>query len=154
MERWKKIDGYDNYSVSDMGRVRNDLKNKIRVLTLSRGYQTVVLLGKRHYVHRLVADAFLSNPHNYPEVNHINEDKTDNRVENLEYINHHKNINHGTRNERCGVSQPSKKGCIIDDIRFHSIRAAEKYFNFPQRSLHKRLNEGRVKYKGHTISYS
>ena len=53
--------------------------------------------AKSYLVHRLVALAFIPNPNNYPEVNHKNEDKTDNRVENLEWCDRSYNINYGNR---------------------------------------------------------
>ena len=57
---------------------------------------------KKCSVHRLVAQTFIPNPENLPEVNHIDEDKTNNRVDNLEWKWHKDNCNHGTRNERIG----------------------------------------------------
>lgn len=88
--QWREIAGYDgDYEVSDQGVVRSrktghyrSLKNKHNRFT---GYDYVILSGKTHSVHRLVASAFLPNPSGLPFVNHKNEDKTDNRVENLEW---------------------------------------------------------------------
>ena len=56
------------------------------------------------YIHRLVCDAFIPNPLNFPQVNHRNEDKQDNRLENLEYCDAKYNSNYGTRNERMAKS--------------------------------------------------
>lgn len=111
MEIWKDIEGFNGvYQVSNEGRVYSKLTNKIlKQMPRRHGYLSVWLYGnggvkgrngKGYSVHRLVAQAFCDNPHNKPEVNHINEIKTDNRAENLEWCTHVENSNHGTRGAR------------------------------------------------------
>ena len=85
---------------------------------------------KRNYqVHRLVAQAFIPNPDNKPQVNHKDEDKTNNKVENLEWVTCKENINYGTRTERSGKSQTNnnKKSKPIYGI---NIKTNEK-IEFP-----------------------
>ena len=158
MEIWKKIDGYENYSVSNMGRVRNDTTDKI--LSPGKdggGYYQVFIGRKSRKVHRLVAIAFIPNPDNLPQVNHINEDKTDNRADNLEWCTAAYNINHGTRSKRSGVTKrtntKNKKPCVVDNIRYISIREAARQLGLPHNSLVYNLRNGQSQYKGHSISY-
>lgn len=102
------IENYPNYTISDKGEIINtntnkELKPYIRkdgyvVATLSKG-------GKKYkcYLHRLVAETFIPNPDNLFQVNHKDEDKTNNCVSNLEWITPKDNCNYGTRNERQGL---------------------------------------------------
>lgn len=104
-EIWKNID--ERYSVSNLGRVKSNYVNKIRILKPFKnhyGYLMVNLRGsnfnKTISVHRLVALYFIPNPENLKEVNHKDEDKTNNCVENLEWCTTKYNCNYGTRNKR------------------------------------------------------
>ena len=115
MEEWKRviIDGIEwNYEVSSHGRIRN-LRGKIKdQQDNGKGYLFVNLYRngqqKNFYVHRLVANAFIPNPHNLTDVNHIDENKTNNCVENLEWVSHKNNMSHGTWIERRKVSHIRK----------------------------------------------
>lgn len=96
---WKKIKNHSNYSVSDEGFVRNDKTGKIlKPVPTKNGYLRVGLNGKLYRVHRLVADAYISNPDNYEQINHIDGDKTNNRVSNLEWCTCSQNIIHAYKN--------------------------------------------------------
>ena len=108
----KDIINFENYQISDDGRVWSKKSNKWLKPIDVNGYKKASLYknGKlyQRLVHRLVAEAFIPNPNNYDEINHINEDKSDNRVENLEWCTPSYNINYGTRVER-QVNSISKK---------------------------------------------
>lgn len=139
-EIWKTIDGYENYQVSNMGRVMNVITKKIlKFGNNGNGYLHVMLYDKNHngktiMVHRLVAKAFIPNPDNSPQINHIDECKENNYVENLEWITSEDNINHGTHNERVGMNNPNRKPIYSvnkfgDVLYYDSARAAKKYWN-------------------------
>lgn len=105
-EVWRAIEGYEFiYQVSNLGNVRRvSDKRPLRPIETHYGYKRVALSknGKRRMfaVHRLVAKEFVKNPKNLPEVNHKNENASDNRAENLEWCDHRYNVNYGTRMSR------------------------------------------------------
>lgn len=119
MELWKPINGYEGfYEISSCGNVRSlphfDKMNRYRPGKLlqpqrhDKGYLQITLCKegakKRFYIHRLVADAFIQNqePTKYCEINHIDENKTNNHVDNLEWCYHKYNMTYGTLLQRKG----------------------------------------------------
>lgn len=150
-EVWKDIAGYEGlYQVSNHGRVKSlerfnvntgSYELRERMLKLShnkRGYPMVMLINKTNRkgkaVHRLVAEAFIPNPDCLPQVNHKDENKNNNCVDNLEWCDNSYNHNYGTRIERCAaklkkkVVQYSIGGVFIAE--YEGIRDAAKANNF------------------------
>ena len=171
-EIWKPIEGYEGlYEVSSLGNVRSlgngnstcSLRKRTKVLYQGKhrlGYKNVSLCKnskpKMHYVHRLVATAFIPNPNNLPEVNHKDEDKTNNCVENLEWCTREYNINYGVRTEKqiqhpnsmCGrigkknhnskpINQYTKDGKFIE--MWDSCMDVQRELNFNNANINKCL---------------
>ena len=137
IETWKNVVGYGGlYEVSNLGRVRSLPKSGREGKILSpqmdrRGYRFVHLRinGQRKTgkVHRLVAQAFLPNPDNYPQVNHKNGNKSDNRVSNLEWCSREYNIWHERNVLGITGQVPQKVMCVETGEVFASRQeAAEK----------------------------
>lgn len=99
----KLFDFTNKYEVSNLGRVRNCKRGNILTPNKCGGYLEIKLYkdGKMEhfYVHRLVATAFIDNPNNLPEVNHKDFDKTNNTIENLEWISREDNVKHSCNDE-------------------------------------------------------
>ena len=114
-EVWKDVEGFEgHYQVSNHGRVRS-IKKEILVLKgeyQHNGYKRVCLWkdGRKQnkLVHRLVAIAFLQNPSNYSDVNHIDEDKTNNHVANLQWCTHLYNMNFGSIKEKMSYASKGR----------------------------------------------
>lgn len=104
-EVWKDIPGYEGlYQISNLGNVYS-VRSKKQLATSKRTTYSLVCLSKtgKHecfYLHRLVAKAFVPNPENKPQVNHINCNRHDNRAENLEWVTWDENLDHYIKSEK------------------------------------------------------
>ena len=128
-EIFKDIEGTNGkYQISNLGRVYNTERNRFLKGGISlAGYMRVVLTidGKKYYknIHRLVAEAFIPNPDNLPFINHINEEKTDNSIENLEWCTQEHNNTWGSKASR--ILQYDTQGNFIKEYQSRIFAARE-----------------------------
>ena len=115
-EIWKDIEGLEGeYAISNKGNVKNLKTGRIRADRYNRrnGYKQVHLKGKPYYIHRLVALAFIPNPQNLPQVNHIDERKDNNDVSNLEWCTASENVNYSIYKQSCKINQITKDSELV-----------------------------------------
>lgn len=166
-EIWKDIEGYEGmYQVSNLGRVRSlkyrDKKN-IHILkggTDKRGYKLIGLYFKErktYKVHRLVAEAFIPNPNNLPQVNHIDGNPSNNIITNLEWCDSTYNAIHAYKT---GLHKSNKVGkrpvyCKEENKYFKSCSEAGRYFQCGPSTI-RQVCDGIAKqlYKKYTIKYA
>ena len=156
-EYWRTIPSFPVYSASNLGRIRNDGTGRIMHVYMNpRGYLTLTLRRNNKQevqrVHRLVAEAFLGGPHQDLDVNHIDGDKTNNCVENLEWCTRAENTRHAVRT---GLRKgPRRKEVRIVETgqEFESIRACAKYFNTDISCVRYALEHSGV-YRGYHLEY-
>ena len=166
-EVWKDIEGYEGlYQISNLGRVKRVITDRIlKGKKHKDGYLLVDLyknsVGAGKTIHRLVAQAFIPNPENKPQVNHTDEDKTNNMVSNLEWMTAKENNNHGTRNERAGKAISKSQSIPIiatnlktgESIEFYGSNECARQLGLHQSSITKVL-KGRLKQTGgYTFKY-
>ena len=140
-EIWKTINEYQEYQVSNTGKVKSIKYGKERILKSQNvnGYKRVILFRdgkyKNMYIHQLVAEAFIQNTDNFPQVNHRNEIKTDNRVENLEFCDRKYNMNFGTRTQRASKTKSKPVRCIETNVVYPSAKEVKRQLGFVQSSI-------------------
>lgn len=125
MKEFREVEGFPKYLISSDGDVysKNIKRNLSKFLNIE-GYYQVHLCNndkcKTFRVHRIVAKAFIDNPNNYPQINHIDGNKTNNDFRNLEWCTLQQNINHAIKNHLCGKLCNKYAREIRSLYKFHS----------------------------------
>lgn len=138
---WRLIEGYESYFVNELGEVLSIKNKKQRILKKkldkNTGYYKIILSEKRkvktYNIHRLVAEAFIPNPLNYKYINHKDENKQNNSINNLEWCTNKYNCNYGSKREKLSKShskrilQFDKTGNLIKE--WNSIKEIKNTLN-------------------------
>ena len=146
----KQIKGFNDYSITKDGQVFSHKTNKFKKpFVFPTGYIGITLsknaVSKNYYLHRIVADNYISNPNNKPQVNHIDGNKANNSISNLEWVTPKENMKHsldnGLRQKYYPQSNPYK--LILDTftgVFYDNVKEASKYSNYEYRYLRGMLN--------------
>ena len=156
-EIFKKIKGFENYEISNLGNVRAVKTGRIRKLRISTGYFDIafyykigeVRKWKSFLIHRLVAEAFLKNPENKPCVNHKDGNRKNNSIKNLEWVTYSENTRHsfdvlgqkgaGNINRRKTIIITDEKGFETEIV---GIREAGRFLNIPYQNVQNAIKKG------------
>lgn len=162
MEQWKDAKGFDGIiRISNQGRVWNVKKGKEMIpYDNGCGYKkiSIRLNGKdfKPYIHRLVANAFIPNPENLPEVNHIDSNPANNAVTNLEWVDSSGNTIHALQKKRLIPWGNAPKAIVAEkdgaSLYFETISRAERFFN--SRHISNVLKGERKHVKGWSFKYA
>lgn len=171
LEVWKDIEGYEGfYQISTLGNVRSldrevkgrgYIKGQILKHKIDRnGYHFVSLCkngeGGNFSVHRLVAIHFIPNPNNFPEVNHLDENKNNNRITNLAWCTRTQNMSHGTLPYRCRryKNKPVVQFTLHGEfVRRYEITTDTKEFGFQPSHVQDCARGVRKTHKGYMWKY-
>ena len=163
VETFVEVEGFEKYEVSNLGKVRNIKSGRVLKPFLTKNGYLMHLLyennkhkQKHLYLHRIIATAFIDNPGKKPQVNHIDENKLNNDLSNLEWCTVRENLRHGTRTKR--VAEKLSKKVIQLDLNdnvlneFESMRQAERETGIDATSISaccngKRKSAGRFKWR-------
>jgi hypothetical protein len=152
----KQIKGFENYLINQNGEVYSLFsKKQIKSQKDKAGYLAISLSNKKErkrlFIHRLLAIAYINNPENKPCVNHLDGDKSNNNLCNLQWCTHEENIKHAWSNGLCyknyetiKLAQKSISKKLLDtntNTIFNSISEAIRYYNIPSTTFYRLMNK-------------
>lgn len=162
---FKKINNYPKYSINTKGEVKNNSTNRIlKPRTAGKGYYCYNLYNEtgntNKYIHRLVAETFIPNPHNLPMVDHIDGDKSNNIIDNLRWVTNYQNLKHygfDKLKEHSIVGVGVGVVAIKGEIRLEFRTKTDLLYHFGYETNRTRVKIGEVhnhgKMKGYTVHY-
>lgn len=157
---WVQSISYPGYEVCEQGTIRNINTKRLIATHLDKyGYLAAQLYrnGKQSKpkVHRLIAEVFVPNPNGYSQINHKDEDKTNNQADNLEWCNNEYNSRYGTRTERSARNhcKPVVAYRLFEEIKFSSVKEAAQHFECSTSSVTKALKNPNATCKGFHFAY-
>lgn len=167
MEIWHEVYGFDHlYEISSLGRLRTKYAGKrgytneyhyIEPLNNGNGYLRFNLRCNKTqrtvYVHKLVAEYFIDNPYGYTEVNHKDENKKNNCVDNLEWCSHIYNTNYGTMPDKIRHKKSKRIKCVETNQVFGSLKEAAEVMNVSNTSISNCINRRSKTAAGYTWEY-
>lgn len=152
MELWRPIDGLEIYEISSCGRVRRNGTKYLSGSINNRGYlrYDLCLNGKRivKSAHRLVADTFIPNPDRKPFINHIDGDRTNNNVANLEWVTNQENLSHAYSVLGRRPRNMKQVVCLETKEVFESCKSAADSFGITESIVNRVCNGKRKTAKG------
>lgn len=163
VNQWIEVEGFSKYFVSNKGQVKSTISNRILALDENNcGYYRVTLHSpkrKRYFIHRLVALHFIPNPDNKKFVNHIDGDKTNNKVDNLEWVTQSENEIHAFRNDLKDIVNRRAVEVIFNNDsteRYDSLKLASENLELSYHMVGKwcrKKSNGHLKYGIKNIRY-
>ena len=145
-EIWKDIEGYEGlYQVSNIGRVKSLTTGNLKALTLFKNSYHKLVLYKHNkqstfYIHQLVAKAFIHNPDNKITINHIDGNKLNNNVNNLEWTTYLENMTHAIKNNLINNVGESNRGSKLSESQVIEIDNIIKNKKISQEKIAKLFN--------------
>ena len=171
---WKKIKQNENYSINELGEIRNNLTGVLKTPFVNKqsGYKTVDLWKEnkstKYTIHRLIAEAFIPNPQNKPTVDHIDGNRLNNDISNLRWASYGEQNSRfntvGVRSQKVKVThfveKRKKRGGgheewlnVDEELYFDRISDVANYFNVTISNISMMLKKGNIGERGKMRGY-